>query len=183
MMRQIMPRVHWPNGILFIVYTVSAFLRPHDLESHGPGLVGDKAAVARRFEPVIAVTISFVFLLMTFLFRQSATAFGLRFQSVKKDDDPVSMPSIKYGTGGGRPMLAANRVVGNMLEQAPCFLLALWLHAAFVDCSGAATLGWVWIAFRCLYPFVWGRIPWIFCSTLPGYGVIGALLWPLVRFT
>ena len=73
-------------------------------------------------------------------------------------------------------------MVGNTLEQAPAFMIALWLHAAFVDVAGAATLGWIWIGFRCLYPFVWGRIPWIFVSTLPGYAVIGALLWPLVRF-
>ena len=80
-------------------------------------------------------------------------------------------------------MLAANRVVGNTLEQAPAFLLALWLHAAFVSCQGAATLGWWWVGFRCLYPFVWGRGPFIFISTMPGYTIIGLLLWPLVRFT
>ena len=174
MLATILPKVHWPTAVLFLIHAGFALFR----------LYRDPPATARggRYAPVVDVTLSFVFLLMTFLFRQSATAFGIRFRSVAKDDTPISMTSIKYGNGGGKTMLAANRVVGNTLEQAVPFLLALWLHATFVDCHGAAVLGWCWIASRCLYPVVWGRFPLIFLSTMPGYFFIALLCWPLVRF-
>ena len=46
------------------------------------------------------------------------------------------------------------RVFGNMTEQWPMFLSALWTHAIFVSPVTAVQAGYVWLAMRTLYPFV-----------------------------
>ena len=71
-----------------------------------------------------------------------------------------------------------------MLEQTPPFLTALWLHAVFSDASRATWLGAVYVAFRCLYPFVFGAtgqggLPGVLLSTGPMYLVIAALAAPV----
>ena len=88
--------------------------------------------------------------------------------------------AVKYGTEGGRYTLTGDRTVGNMLEQSVPFLASLALHAVLVDATKAAQLGWLWLLSRAIYPFVFAKgPPLLFVSTLPGYGFIGALLWPV----
>ena len=49
-----------------------------------------------------------------------------------------------------------------------------------MDAAKAAQLGWLWLLSRAIYPFVFAKgPPLLFVSTLPGYGFIGALLWPV----
>ena len=61
---------------------------------------------------------------------------GSRFQ-----DKLTSLASVKYGTAGGRKVLAANRTVANMVEQSPAFLVAFWTSAVLVGPAQATQLG------------------------------------------
>ena len=74
----------------------------------------------------------------------------------------------------------AGRFSGNMAEQAPVFLTALWIYTLFVDAGSAPALGAVYLAQRLSYPFfyiVCGEFTmWFEFSTQVGYGVNGALL-------
>ena len=80
--------------------------------------------------------------------------------------------------GGDREMLAADRIVGNMLEHMPAFLLLLWLNAIFVGPGGAALAGGAYVVSRLAYPLILGRrlgkgIPSrIMFATVIGYAVI-----------
>ena len=134
---------------------------------------------------VARVSAAFVLLSFVFLFLQSAIKFHLhttlRAAAKKRDEKPPTFGEVKYGRAGGRDGLLADRVVGNLGEQGPLFLISLWLHAAFVSPAAAAQIGWVWLIARTIYPVVFRLgIPWLFLSTLPGYGAIAALLFPVV---
>ena len=87
-----------------------------------------------------------------------------------KDDKSKTFVEVKYGNAGGRMGLAADRSVGNMMEQAIPFLVSLWLHALVVGAPSAAQTGWLWIASRAIYPLVFQMgLPYLFLSTIPGY--------------
>merc|ERR1711939_661250 len=68
------------------------------------------------------------------------------------------------------------RAFGNLNEQSPMFLVAIWLHALFVSPDNAATLGWVYLALRILYVMIWmfsGRFTMkVLAATMPMYGII-----------
>ena len=77
---------------------------------------------------------------------------------------------------------AADRTVGNYLEQTPAFLVSLWLHAAFVSPVNAAAFGWVWIGARSVYPWAYRlKFPGVFLSTWPAYACVFYLLGETVR--
>ena len=49
----------------------------------------------------------------------------------------------------------------------------MWLYAYFVDANSASILGWVWLAARFLYPFLFSKgVPALLVSTVPAYCVI-----------
>ena len=68
-----------------------------------------------------------------------------------------------------------------MQEQAPLFLLSLWMFALVLPdgADRAATLGWTYLAFRALYPAIWlfiggedgAPFPQMFISTFPQYAI------------
>jgi len=80
--------------------------------------------------------------------------------------------------GGDREMLAADRIVGNMLEHMPAFLVLLWLNAIFVGPRGAALAGAAYVVSRLLYPLMMGRrlgkgVPTrIMLATVIGYAAL-----------
>ncbi|EKX33533.1 hypothetical protein GUITHDRAFT_81305 [Guillardia theta CCMP2712] len=141
----------------------------------------------RALSPVIRVTIGWAVLLYTFLFYQSWTKFYAHKKmkdDSKKDTKPPSLMDVKYNSAAGSKYLALNgdRTVGNMLEQSTAFLVALWMHALFINVKSAAQLGWVWLTFRGLYPLVFDLgVPWLLVSTVPDYLVIAALLLPVCQ--
>lgn len=54
-------------------------------------------------------------------------------------------------------MLAWDRIVGNLLEQAMPFLTVFWLNIGLAalgatDYTGVAIAGWIYVVFRALYP-------------------------------
>ena len=143
-----------------------------------------------RAAPVIIVTGAFISLLYVFYYAQSLTVnltfARLRKQNLQsKDKQRVKLDDVKYGTAGGRNVLAANRTVGNTLEQAIPFLASLWMHAVFLNVRRATFIGWLYIATRLIYPLVFvlnvktGGAA-IFASTLPGYACVLALLAPVL---
>lgn len=87
---------------------------------------------------------------------------------------------------GDREMLAADRIVGNMLEHMPAFLVLLWLNAIFVGPSGATLAGAAYVVSRLIYPLILGRrlgkgIPTrIMFATVIGYIVLAYLAVRLV---
>lgn len=50
----------------------------------------------------------------------------------------------------------ADRGVVNTMEQCLPFFLLMWLHAIFVNPQTSAIVGWIYVAFRFLYPFAYG---------------------------
>ena len=102
-----------------------------------------------------------------FLFRQSETTFKV----VARVKKPFN--SVKYGGSGGREVLEAARTAGNMLEQAPLFLSALWMNAAFVSPTGyggtspCGVLNW---------PLVGLLLLWVFWSLRSGTVVVVPVL-------
>lgn len=71
------------------------------------------------------------------------------------------------------------RAFGNLHEQSPAFLAALWVHALFVSPAAAATCGALWLALRCLYPVVWAAngemTDSIMAVTFPSYFIVSYL--------
>ena len=136
---------------------------------------------AQELGPVVVVTAAWVALLYAFLFRQSATAVTewhrLRREAQASGAPPPSLADVKYGRVGSARVLAASRTVGNYLEQAPPFLLALYAHAALVSVRTAARCGWLWLAARSYYGSVFVlRFPGILLSTVPAYLAIAYML-------
>ena len=143
------------------------------------------------FEPAMAATLLWMLCYYCFLFHESGTTFAVmqasRVAAKKNGQKPPSLASVKYGSAGGVHTLRARRAVGNMIEQSGPFLVALWMHAAWVDAAAAARYAAWWIGFRGFYPLTFGRwfgnckVPLLFAVTLPNYVVIVLMLWPTVQ--
>ena len=139
------------------------------------------------FAPVVLVTAAWALLYYAFLWDQSATAFVVLKDAKKKakaeGKPPPSLADVKYGRySKSARVRAADRTVGNYLEQSPGFLVSLWLHAAFVSPVNAAAFGWAWLGFRLLYPWAYRlKFPGVFISTNPAYLCVAYLLGEVVR--
>lgn len=129
-----------------------------------------------QFKWVVFVTAVYVGLYYSFMIpillvrirlAKDAKAKGVRFDRYRSED---------------RGLLARERTFLNTLEQMPPFLIALWIHACFVEPNSAAIAGAVYVVARALYPFLLGKampadVPIrIFFSTFVGYGVIAYLI-------
>ena len=139
------------------------------------------ARTVRELGPVVVVTAAWVSLLYAFLFRQSYTAFTechrLRREAHASGGSAPTMAEVKYGRVPSVHVLAATRAVGNYLEQAPPFLLALYAHAALVSVRSATVCGWAWLVARSYYAFVFVRpFPSLLLSTVPAYLAIAYML-------
>ena len=111
-----------------------------------------------------------------FLFNQSATGFGelsrLRQLAKERGEKPPTLSDVKYGRTSAR-VLAADRCMGNFLEQLPPFVLSLLAYTLFVSANGAAALGWAWLGFRSYYPLAYSRpFPTLLLSTMPAYACV-----------
>ena len=135
------------------------------------------------YKSIIKVLAAYVLLYFCFLYLQSGIKFYVYFQakSAPKDKgEKVSYASIKYNSKD-RLSLMVDRTVGNTMEQAIPFLLALGLNTVFISADNAAWYGWIYIATRSYYPFAFRLgLPYLLFSTIPGYGCIAALLWEVV---
>eukprot|EP00904_Undaria_pinnatifida_P011075 jgi/Undpi1/7098/HiC_scaffold_22.g09572.m1 len=66
----------------------------------------------------------------------------------------------RYYNVTDKAMLAWDRIVGNLLEQAMPFLTLFWLNIGLAainvtDYRGIAIAGWVYVVFRALYSAAW----------------------------
>jgi len=92
--------------------------------------------------------------------------------------------------GEDREMLAADRIMLNLLEHMPPFLALLWLNAVFVGPLPTTIAGAVYLGARALYPWLIGKrmgrgVPKrVLIATVTGYAVLvylaGALLFVLL---
>ncbi len=77
-----------------------------------------------------------------------------------------------------RQMLAADRGVGNTLEQMVPFIVGLWLYSGFVSLEYGTWLGMAYVALRSLYPWLLGttleieRRRRILVATIPNYLIV-----------
>lgn len=63
----------------------------------------------------------------------------------------------RYYNVTDKAMLAWDRAVGNLLEQAMPFLTLFWLNIGlavlgYTSYTGVVAAGWIYVAFRALYP-------------------------------
>jgi hypothetical protein len=153
----------------------------------GAALPAGGPADITLFAPVVLVTAAWALLYYAFLWDQSATAFVVLKDAKKKakaeGKPPPSLADVKYGRySKSARVRAADRTVGNFLEQSPAFLVSLWLHSAFVSPVNASAFGWTWLGFRAVYPWAYRlRFPGVFISTMPAYGCVFYLLGEVVR--
>lgn len=137
----------------------------------------DKISLFNAFRGPLAVTCGYVSLHYAFLGNQAWTKYKLFLKSPEKDHKRVKF----FAPQGDDEVFAADRTVGNTMEQMIPFLSSLWMHAVFVDPATATCHGVCYIAARALYPFVFKMgIPWLFLSTIPNYLSIVALLYPII---
>jgi hypothetical protein len=133
-----------------------------------------------EFKGAVAGTILYLALyLFVFIQFQSYSKFYLlakKKAEVRSRDgnaDKVSFRAVKYYNSRDMMALAGDRCVGNFMEQAIIFLPLLWMHAVFVDPSQSFTICAWYTAFRSYYPITFFvRVPVIFLSTIPGYGIL-----------
>ena len=176
-------------------FDAAAFVAAFPASYAAPSGKGKKGAVSvsagpvdiSLFAPVVLVTAALALLYYAFLWDQSATAFVVLKDAKKKAKaewkPPPSLSDVKYGRySKSARVRAADRTVGNYLEQSPGFLVSLWLHAAFVSPVNAAAFGWAWLGFRLLYPWAYRlKFPGVFISTNPAYLCVAYLLGEVVR--
>lgn len=137
------------------------------------------------YKPIVQVLIAYVALFYAFLYAQSGYGWYMYF-SLKAaiPQKKASLSTIKYGTEPNvvKDRLKFDRTVGNLMEQSVPFLVSLLLSAAFGDnIDETAKYGWIYIAFRALYPFVFSRGLLVIVSTLPNYLTIFALLFTVIK--
>lgn len=90
------------------------------------------------------------------------------FEMFTKDD-----VTDKFGPNAGR-------FAGNMMEQSPVFLTAMWTYTLLVDYETGGALGLLYIFGRALYPFFYMACHqftfWFEFNTQIGYGVNGVFM-------
>lgn len=111
--------------------------------------------------------------------------FERRKEKAKKDGKQISFNDVKYYNREDMLALCGDRTVGNYLEMGFLFLPLLWIHALFVDPGQSLTIAIVYTLSRALYPFVFWKssLPFLLCSTVPGYVVYSYLLGSIVKAT
>lgn len=78
-------------------------------------------------------------------------------KSNRNDRKKINKQFERYYNVVDKPILAWDRVVGNMLEQAMPFLTLFWLNIGLAALgatrlNGVAAAGWIYVVFRALYP-------------------------------
>jgi hypothetical protein len=91
---------------------------------------------------------------------------------------PLGPTAMFQGLSSGQQRWG-DRSFLNMIEQAPLFLGALWVHAFHVSFLTATQLGFVYLGLRSLYPWIWllrgseagPPYPFMFNFTFKQYGI------------
>ncbi len=136
----------------------------------------------------LLVTISYMALYYVFMIYQMVVKFSVYEKEKKKALASSSSSSsssshhiptfneVRYNSKD-TSLLAADRTVGNCLEQMVPFLMSLWLYSIFISPTEAGTYGIIYVFTRSYYPFVFrmGGI-WLLFSTIPNYICIWVML-------
>eukprot|EP00927_Polykrikos_kofoidii_P075952 TRINITY_DN72550_c0_g1_i1.p1 TRINITY_DN72550_c0_g1~~TRINITY_DN72550_c0_g1_i1.p1 ORF type:complete len:179 (-),score=35.02 TRINITY_DN72550_c0_g1_i1:132-668(-) len=110
--------------------------------------------------PMIALTV-YLYSLYILLFRQGLGK-GILNKDLMNSTDSVIKANIA----------SLNRVAENSLEQCPIFLAAFLTFSVLVNAKVGGILAFVYIAFMWLYLPLYGKVPLMFASTLPGYLIV-----------
>lgn len=131
----------------------------------------------------LLVTCSYFTLYYSFIIYQVLTKYYVYFQEKNNSKNPqqVKLKDIKYFSDNTL-ILAANRTVGNCLEQMVPFLSSLWLYSIFISPQDAAFYGTIYVATRAYYPFVFKMGgAWLLSSTVPNYICIWIMIGKLAK--
>ena len=145
-----------------------------------PAASGASLDAVSTYHAPLRVSVAFLVLTYAFLYFQSLSKYYVMTKE-KKEGKAVNLTKIKYfGGSNDRLVLTGDRTAGNLVEQSVPFLASLWLCAVFYSPAYAARMGWGWLMSRIIYPVAFHLgFPYILLSTVPGYGFIFALIWPL----
>lgn len=135
------------------------------------------------YKSPIIITCSYFLLYYLFIIYQVITKYYVYFQereNAKKPSD-VKLKDVKYFSTNTLK-LAADRTVGNCLEQMIPFLTSLWLYSIFISPEEAGFYGMIYVATRAYYPFVFKMGGgWLLLSTVPNYICIWIMIGKLAR--
>ena len=189
---QVLPASAGTGAAVVFLYTawislkdiVSPNWEPFEWVGSYPGLRDLQSA----FAPAIRCTLAFICLYFSFLWNQTTTHFfswdSLKEEAKKNGEEkPPRWLDVKYGLAGAKfGTVRGNMCARNTMEQGLALLPLIWLHAVFVSPGGSALYGWIWLFFRVLYPFcIKFGPPTLFLSTIPGYGCLVLLGYPLLE--
>lgn len=130
----------------------------------GPGgaIHRGKYPPSDALQPVALVTIAYLMILYVSFGRQ----IGVKMASAGLPDE-VQQQAMKI----------AERSLYNTIEQMPCFVISMWLHAVFVNPEVSVSLGWLYVFFRFLYGYFYsfyGEMNLtVELATQPNYAVLG----------
>lgn len=140
-------------------------------DKEGPALysVADPTKMIQKCRYTLVVTAVYHLLYMNYVGVQVITAFAKGVWKLISDEDTTDVFEKNAG-----------RFAGNMLEQSPVFLSALWTYTLFVDYSSGWVLGVLYIIRVGLYPLFYIANHkfdfWFEMCTQTGYGVYGTLI-------
>lgn len=137
-----------------------------------------------KYKSTILITCLYFTLYYLFIIYQVITKYYVYNNEKQKSKSPneIKMKDIKYFSQNTL-ILAADRTVGNCLEQMIPFLLSFWLYSIFISIENGKFYGLIYIFTRAYYPFVFklGGI-WVLLSTLPNYICIWTMIIELFKY-
>jgi hypothetical protein len=139
---------------------------------------GTSSSLLEEYRSPILVTCAYLLLYYLFIIYQVLTKYSVYFHEKQNSKKPseVKLKDIKYFSSN-TSILAADRTVGNCLEQMIPFLTSLWMYAIFISPNDASYYGMIYVCTRAYYPFVFKLGgPWLLTSTIPNYVCIGIML-------
>uniref|UniRef100_A0A7S4NSV3 Uncharacterized protein n=1 Tax=Paramoeba aestuarina TaxID=180227 RepID=A0A7S4NSV3_9EUKA len=139
--------------------------------------------VAEVYQMPLLASCAWVALFYVFVGYQRAVKYSIlhkhpTFCRYKNNFDPPTESNQKIAGKLQAQLTAADRTIGNLLEQAPAFLVTLWMYSVAVDAHYGGKLGFCYVGFRSLYPFLLGRelkknnSKRVYVATLPCYCII-----------
>eukprot|EP00747_Dinoflagellata_sp_TGD_P193099 gnl/TRDRNA2_/TRDRNA2_58826_c0_seq1.p1 gnl/TRDRNA2_/TRDRNA2_58826_c0~~gnl/TRDRNA2_/TRDRNA2_58826_c0_seq1.p1 ORF type:complete len:261 (+),score=48.48 gnl/TRDRNA2_/TRDRNA2_58826_c0_seq1:84-785(+) len=149
-------KVAFPFDLMPAIIAFATLLVGAVLAIQGPEGAVEDTLVLKNLHGVVAVSVGYIVMFYSTLGAQV----GIKMSG--KSDEKASNIALRGMT--------------NTLEQMGPFLLALWLHAIFVNPNTSTSLGWVYVIVRFLYTPAYGFYGQfsLLCefATMPNYTVI-----------
>ena len=134
------PFIVFPVVIVFACSVITCSVSR--VTATGPALASE--SIVDTCSGAVLVTLGWIFVYGTMLGAQAGHA-GVFLCGIKEPTDVTISQFTQIPA----------RVVGNTLEQAPIFLASFWLYVLFVDAATGSAMGWVYVASRFAYAFLY----------------------------